>query len=357
MAKKEEWINRKVLVTGHTGFKGSWLCLWLKHKKAIVSGISLLEPVSNPDIFSILDLKNEVEDFRGDITSFKYCLNTIKKIDPEIIFHMAAQPIVRKSYEQPLLTFKTNVIGTANVLEAARACKSIKAIVVITSDKCYNNIEKDYKYIETDPLGGYDPYSSSKACAEHVALAYYNSFLMEQGIGLATARAGNVIGGGDWSLDRLIPDAIRNWSNNQKVMIRFPKAIRPWQHVLEPLSGYLILAQMLVKNPQKFSVACNFGPANSSSKTVEDTIRQLANEWKDNADWKILNNKHPHEASFLQLNNCRAKSLLGWEPYMDFEKTIFETVRWYKEYYNNNPNLIELTLNQIKEYEDIAGHA
>jgi len=357
MPQKQEWKNKKVLVTGHTGFKGSWLSLWLKQKKALVSGISLLEPVSNPDMFSILNLKNELEDFRGDITSFNYCLDRIKKIDPEIIFHMAAQPIVRKSYNQPLLTYKTNVIGTANVLEAARSCKSIKAIVVITSDKCYNNVEKNYSYIETDSLGGYDPYSSSKACAEHVASAYYQSFFKEKSIGIATARAGNVIGGGDWSLDRLIPDTVKNWSKNQKVMIRFPNAIRPWQHVLEPLSGYLILAQMLRKDPQKFSVACNFGPDNLSEKTVAETVSQLASVWNDNANYEISQNNHPHEASFLQLNNDKAKSLLGWKPCMNFEKTIFETILWYKKYYNNNTNLKDFTLKQIKEYENISGHA
>ena len=261
VAKSDFWPGKKVLITGHTGFKGSWLCLWLNKMGANVSGLSLNDPVSNPNMFSVLNIEKSVKDERGDISNYETCIRIVTKHEPEIVFHLAAQPLVKLSYSDPLKTYNTNILGTANILEAIRNCESVKTIVAITTDKCYENIEKEYAYVETDALGGFDPYSSSKACAEHIASAYYRSFFRKKGVGLATARAGNVIGGGDWALDRLIPDMIKSWSKNEKLFIRYPLATRPWQHVLEPLSGYLMLAEALWEEQEKFSGPWNFGPA------------------------------------------------------------------------------------------------
>jgi CDP-glucose 4,6-dehydratase len=352
MLNKNIWGNKKILITGHTGFKGSWLCLWLKRLSANVNGLSLPQPVSSPNLYDTLKLIQSVNDYRGNITDFNFCLETIKEIKPDIIFHLAAQPLVRESYTDPLNTYNTNVIGTANVLEAARTCESIKTIVVITTDKCYENIEQDYAYVETDSLGGHDPYSSSKACAEHVASSYYRSFFKGKGVGLATARAGNVIGGGDWSVDRLIPDAVKAWSKNEKLIIRYPQATRPWQHVLDPLFGYLTMAEHLWNNPSEFSGAWNFGPDQKSVKTVRDTIELSVQAWNNNAEWESSNENHPYEANLLQLESKKAQKLLGWKPRMDFEKSVRETIRWYKEYYSSKQDMLELSLNQILEYEN-----
>ena len=350
------WNGKNVFVTGHTGFKGTWLSLWLNKLGANVSGLSLSEVVSVPDMFSTLKVSHLVNDHRGDVIYYDTCFDIIKNMRPNIIFHMAAQPLVRSSYKDPLKTYSTNVIGTANILEAAKACESVKIIIVITTDKCYENIEKDYAYIETDPLGGYDPYSSSKACAEHVASAYYRSFLKENGVGLATVRAGNVIGGGDWSADRLIPDAIKTWSENDLLMIRYPQATRPWQHVLEPLSGYICLAEHLWKNTDKYSEAWNFGPSHNSIKMVHQVVKLAAKHWGDSAKWEASQDKYLHEAHLLQLNSEKAKSMLSWESQMDIDDTIKKTVQWYKEYYKKNNNMHEITLNQIIEYEQLISH-
>ena len=355
-SEKRFWQNKNVLITGHTGFKGSWLALWLTQLGANVSGLSLVEPVSNPNMYSALGIDKLVIDDRGDIIHPDICFNKIKKAKPEIIFHMAAKSLVRESYSDPLTTYNTNVIGTANMMEAARACESVKIIVVITTDKCYENIEQDYAYVETDPLGGHDPYSSSKACAEHVAIAYYRSFFKEKGVGLATARAGNVIGGGDWSADRLIPDAVKAWSKNEKLTIRCPQATRPWQHVLESLSGYLTLAEHLWISPEKYSGAWNFGPDQNSVKTVKDMVELAVQVWDDSAEWESSNDNHLHEAGLLQLNSDKARLLLGWEPNMNFDKAVTETIHWYREYYSNNLVMKKLTLNQITEYEGEAVH-
>ena len=351
------WADKKVLITGHTGFKGSWLCLWLNQMGAKIYGLSLSNPVSNPDLFSVLNLEQQVDEKRGDIKNFDICSNTILDADPEIIFHMAAQPLVRESYANPLTTYNTNVIGNANILEVARSCKSVKAIVVITTDKCYENIEKNYAYIETDPLGGYDPYSSSKACAELVASTYYRSFFKVKGIGLATARSGNVIGGGDWSVDRLFPDAVKAWSNNEKLIIRYPKATRPWQHVLDPLSGYLALAEHLWENPDEYSGPWNFGPDKNSVKTVQDAVELALREWGGSAEWESTNNNNLHEAGLLQLNSDKAQSMLGWKPRLDFFNAVRKTIYWYRKFYSGNLYLKKLTLNQIDKYEGEAIHA
>jgi CDP-glucose 4,6-dehydratase len=347
------WIDKKVLITGHTGFKGSWLCLWLNKMRVKVSGLSLQEPVSDPNMFSVLSIKELVNDCRGDIVDFDICLETIKYFEPEIVFHMAAQPLVRRSYSSSLETYKTNVIGTANILEAIRNCKSVKSIVAITTDKCYENIEKDYAYIETDPLGGYDPYSSSKACAEHVVSAYYRSFFKDIEVGLATARAGNVIGGGDWASDRLVPDMMRSWLKDNKVIIRYPEATRPWQHVLEPLCGYLKLAEKLWDNPLEFSSAWNFGPDQNSVKTVEDTIQVAAGLWGPMAKYECKRSKSLHEANLLQLDSTKARTTLNWKPIFNFDETIKTTINWYKNYYNGGNDFLDYTINQIIEYEGL----
>lgn len=324
---------------------------------AKVSGLSLQDPVSEPNIFSVLLIKELVNDYRGDIVDFDICLQTIKKIKPEIVFHMAAQPLVRRSYLNSLETYKTNVIGTANILEAIRSCKSVKSIVVITTDKCYENIEKDYAYIETDSLGGHDPYSSSKACAEHVVSAYYRSFFKDNEVGLATARSGNVIGGGDWASDRLVPDMMRSWSKNNKVIIRYPEATRPWQHVLEPLFGYLKLAEKLWDNPLEFSSAWNFGPDQYNIKTVEDTIQVAARMWGPMAKYECVRNKSLHEAKLLQLDSTKARTYLNWEPVLNFEKAIEITIIWYKNYYSKKNGLFDYTIRQIVEFEGMMANA
>ena len=309
------WNGKRVLITGHTGFKGSWLCMWLNKLGAVVSGLSLNESVSNPNLFTALNINYLVMDNRGDISDYQTCFDTVKKTKPEIVIHMAAQPLVRLSYSNPLQTYNTNVLGTANLLEAIRECESVQSIIVITTDKCYENIEKDYAYVETDALGGYDPYSSSKACAEHVVSAYYRSFFKDNEVGLATARAGNVIGGGDWASDRLVPDMIRSWSKDNKVLIRHPEATRPWQHVLEPLCGYLTLAENLWVQPNEFSNAWNFGPDQHSVKTVQDTIEIAKKVWGDSAAYEHLGGGHLHEAHLLQLDSTKARTLFLKKPY------------------------------------------
>jgi len=345
------WQGKKVLVTGHSGFKGSWLCIWLDRLGALVTGLSLQESVSSPHMYSVLGIADLVQDIRGDISDYNTCLEALKRTEPEIVFHMAAQPLVRLSYLDPLQTYKTNVLGSANILEAIRNCESVITVVVITTDKCYENIEKDYAYVETDSLGGFDPYSSSKACAEHVASAYYRSFFKDKGIGLATARAGNVIGGGDWSADRLIPDMVKSWSKNEKLCIRYPLATRPWQNVLEPLYGYISLAEHLWKTPVKFSSGWNFGPDQKSVKTVQETVELAAIVWGDSAKWRTSSKKYLHEANLLQLNSSKAQTLLDWHPKFDFTEAVNKTIDWYNKYYFNKPKMMEYTLNQIAEYE------
>ena len=345
------WNGKRVLITGHTGFKGSWLCMWLNKLGAVVSGLSLNESVSNPNLFTALNINDLVRDNRGDISDYQTCFDTVKKNKPEIVIHMAAQPLVRLSYSNPLQTYNINVLGTANILEAIRECESVQSIVLITTDKCYENIEKDYAYVETDALGGYDPYSSSKACAEHVASAFYRSFFKQKNVGLATARAGNVIGGGDWSADRLIPDMVKSWSDKKKLTIRYPLATRPWQHVLEPLNGYLTLAERLWGNASVFSGGWNFGPDQNSVKTVQDTVELASNVWGEFAEWESSIDNHLHEANLLQLNSTKANTLLGWQPKLNFDEAVNNTINWYKTYYTNKQQIIKYTLNQITEYE------
>jgi CDP-glucose 4,6-dehydratase len=319
--------GKKVLVTGHTGFKGSWLTLWLSELGAEITGISL-PPETEPNHWSLLGLS--CNDMRLDIRAIQPLLDAIDASQPEIVFHLAAQPLVRRSYRDPLETWSTNVLGTANILEACRQTPSVRAIVVVTTDKCYENREWVWGYRETDALGGHDPYSGSKAAAELVATSYRKSFFNnDKGPMLATARAGNVIGGGDWSEDRLIPDFVRAVSSNTSLEIRSPNATRPWQHVLESLSGYLLLGQKLLEQGNRFAEPWNFGPDPEGNRTVSEVLDQFRQSW-NNAQWHAAPQNHLHEANLLYLDSTKAQKNLGWHPVWDFETTLVTTADWYR---------------------------
>jgi len=339
--------GKKVFLTGHTGFKGSWMTYWLQHIGAEVIGYSL-PPNTKPNHFELLSL--DMDSHFKDICDLRKLQKAIRLSKPDIIFHLAAQPLVRYSYQHPIQTFQTNVIGTANVLEAARNCESVKAIVVITTDKCYENIEQKKGYIETDKMGGYDPYSSSKGCAELLVSSYRNSFFNLKDFQsthqtlLATARAGNVIGGGDWSLDRLIPDLIKGVVTDKKTIIRYPKSTRPWQHVLEPIFGYLMLGEKLLNSKIDFASGWNFGPEENEVLTVEEVLVYAKYIWKNinfEFETKIT---PPHEAGLLSLNIDKAKNDLRWAPKWNNMESITRTIEWYKEFYTSNKLNTDLDL-------------
>lgn len=343
------WKNRSVFLTGHTGFKGGWLALWLSEMGANVYGYSLKAP-TNPNFFDVVKLQSKIKNSTiGNVLDLLELENSIREAKPSVIFHMAAQPLVRQSYNDPLETFKTNVIGTINIFEAAKKIKSVKAIVNITSDKCYENQESDRPYQETDRLGGYDPYSSSKACSEIITSAYRNSFLSANGIKLASVRAGNVIGGGDWATDRLIPDFFRSIDNDKILSVRSLQAVRPWQHVLDPLSGYLMLAEKLVINDDNFAEAWNFGPEQSDAKTVFWVLDRLSEKFS-NAKWQEETINQPHEANMLKLDISKAKLKLGWTPQWSLETAIDNTIKWYQAF-KKNENMTEFSIKQIKAYQ------
>ncbi len=341
--------NKKVFLTGHTGFKGSWLALWLTRLGAEVCGYSL-SPNTNPSMFQKLDIGNKIsKSIIGDILDSEKLEKAISDFQPEIMFHLAAQPLVRLSYSEPLLTYQTNVIGTLNVLEAARKCSSVKAFVNVTTDKCYENKEIQRGYREDDPMGGYDMYSSSKGCVEIMSSSYRRSFLKD-GYAMATARAGNVIGGGDWALDRLIPDCIRGINDGIDIEIRNPVAVRPWQHVLEPLSGYLLLGQKLLEDGQKYADGFNFGPNEESVLTVAEVAKKVTEFYGKGK--VIVGEKSPlHEAGLLMLNIEKAEKILGWTPTYNADDAIKNTVDWYKKFYSNQENMLNFTIKQIEEYE------
>ena len=323
----DAYAGRRVLVTGHTGFKGSWLVLWLQALGARVTGIAL-PPDTDPNHWTLLGI--DVDSHFVDVRDEKSLAAAISRADPEIVFHMAAQSLVRRSYREPVATWAVNVLGTANVLEACRGLKALKAVVVVTTDKCYENREWDRGYQETDPLGGHDPYSASKAGAELVAASYRRSFFAAQGAaGVATARAGNVIGGGDWSEDRLIPDLARAMRAGTPLEIRSPKATRPWQHVLECLSGYLLLGSRLAAGDRRAAEAFNFGPDGTGNRTVEETLDTLRSAWPG-VRWQYVERDHPHEAKLLHLDSSRARETLGWRPVWSFEEAVAATARWYR---------------------------
>ena len=348
------WKDKRVFLTGHTGFKGGWLALWLTHLGAQVRGYSL-DPLSNPNLFEEAKIGEVVDDVRGDIRDEERLQSALIEFAPEIVFHLAAQPLVRSSYEDPILTYETNVIGTARVLNAVRKSSSVRAVVSVTTDKCYENKEWVWGYRESDPLGGYDPYSSSKACAEIVSAAFRQSYFpvqkfSEHRVAIATARAGNVIGGGDWSLDRLIPDLIRGFSAGTTVEIRRPRAIRPWQHVLEPLHGYITLGERLFgEDGARYATAYNFGPADEDARQVSWIAARMAEAWGEGAAWIVNEDSNVHEAQYLKLDASRAHSELGWSPHLDLSAALVLSVRWYRSQLAGE-DMRTYTLGQIAEY-------
>lgn len=345
------WRNKRVLVTGHTGFKGSWLSLWLQDLGAELHGIAL-DPPTTPNLFSEACVADGMSSNILDIRDYGQVRSAVKKIAPEIVIHMAAQPLVRYSYKNPIETYATNVLGTVHVLEALRETSGVKAIVNVTTDKCYENREWVWGYRENEPMGGFDPYSSSKGCAELVTSAYRRSFFADLGVGLATARAGNVVGGGDWSEDRLIPDALRAFERADPVIIRNPNATRPWQHVLEPLSGYLTLAERLYEEPEAYSEGWNFGPRDEDAKSVEWIVDALAERWGEEAVWNIDAGEHPHEAHFLKLDISKAQSRLNWQPKWTIKQALDRIVEWHQIWMNHG-DIKAVCHQQIKMYQTL----
>ncbi|MDF1683512.1 MAG: CDP-glucose 4,6-dehydratase [Legionellaceae bacterium] len=348
------WINKKVFITGHTGFKGTWLALWLWRLGAKVYGYALA-PNTTPALFNILDMSEKVTHFLGDIRDFSVLKKALQQAKPDIIIHMAAQPLVRYSYEHPIETYSTNVMGTVHLLEAMREIPTVRVVLNVTTDKCYENNEWHWGYRENEPLGGHDPYSNSKACSELVTAAYRNSYfppsmVETHGKAIATARAGNVIGGGDWALDRLIPDIMASFLDGKAVEIRNPQAIRPWQHVLEPLSGYLVLIQKMWECPGEFASGWNFGPFTDDVKPVLDIVQYIAKKW-DGARWDIIKNTDFHEAEFLKLDIAKAMTKLSWKPRWALEETLDAIVEWYKDFASGKADMLRLTLSQIENYE------
>jgi len=345
------WKDKKVFLTGHTGFKGGWIAHWLYELGASVYGYSL-EPPTHPSFFTETHLQNRLtRSTVGDILDLALLTNTLKAAKPDIIIHMAAQSLVRESYKTPVETFATNVIGTVNLLEAVRQVGTAKVIVNITTDKCYENVEWLWPYRENDRLGGHDPYSASKACAEISAAAYRNSFLEDANIHLASVRAGNVIGGGDWGIDRLIPDFLRALDAGKPLSIRSPNAVRPWQHVLEPLSGYLILAEKLYEKGESFAEAWNFGPNEEDAKSVEWIVKQLCAQ-TPGARWEIANAMQPHEAGLLKLDSSKAKSKLDWAPRWNLETALSKTTEWHQAW-RNREDMAAITSQQIHAYQEV----
>ncbi len=354
------WRGKRVFLTGHTGFKGGWLALWLASRGATVRGYSL-DPCTNPNLFTEAKVGSLVEDIRGDIRDASKVNAAIHDFAPEVVFHLAAQPLVRYSYEDPVGTFETNVIGTARVLDAVRRTPSVRAVVSVTTDKCYENKEWLWGYRETDPLGGYDPYSSSKACAEIVSAAYRQSYfpvgqIAKHKCGIATARAGNVIGGGDWSSDRLIPDLVRGFLAGDAVRIRRPQAIRPWQHVLEPLLGYILLAEHLladdVTQAAHYATAFNFGPSEDDAQPVGWIVERMTKFWGGEASWVLDEDPSVHEAGYLKLDASRARAELAWHPRLHLEDALHWLVDWYRAW-QRGAEMQRFTLDQVAAYEKL----
>ncbi len=347
------WRGKRVLMTGHTGFKGSWLSLWLQSMGAQVVGYALAPP-TNPSLFEVAEVGKGMTSIIGDIRDLEKLRSVFAEHKPEIVFHMAAQPLVRYSYIEPVETYSTNVMGTVNLLEAVRSTGSVKAVVNVTSDKCYENREWVWGYRENEAMGGYDPYSSSKGCAELVASAYRNSYFHpdkyhQHGVAIASARAGNVIGGGDWAGDRLIPDILRAITEGKPVNIRNPHAIRPWQHVLEPLSGYLQLAQKLYEEGAAYAEGWNFGPNDEDAKPVQWIVEKLTNAWGEGASWVLDGGDHPHEAHYLKLDCSKAKERLDWHPRWHLEETLSAIIDWHRAH-RDGKDTRALSLSQIQQY-------
>jgi len=354
--KNSFWQGKKVLITGHTGFKGSWLSLWLQSMGASVVGYAL-EPPTQPSLFEVAGVADGMTSIIGDVRNLGHLQSAFAEHNPEIVFHLAAQPLVRYSYESPVETYTTNVIGTMNMLESVRHADSVQVVVSITSDKCYQNKEWHWGYRENDRLGGHDPYSSSKACAETVIAAYRDSYFPpdayeRHGVALASTRAGNVIGGGDWAKDRLIPDIMKAILENRPVVIRSPKAIRPWQHVLEPLNGYLCLAEQMWTRGPKLAQAWNFGPNSEDAKTVSWIAEYLTSSWGDGACWELDSRQHPHEDTYLKLDCSKARNLLGWAPKLHLSIALEWIAEWYRGYQQGD-DMRSLTEDQIARFGNI----
>lgn len=344
------WSGKRVFLTGHTGFKGGWLSLWLQRLGADVTGYAL-SPSTDPSLFEVAKVADGMRSLIGDVTDRVMLSKALSEAGPEIVFHLAAQSLVRYGYVNPIETFATNVMGTANVLEACRSTPSVRVVVAVTTDKCYENKEWVWGYREDDLLGGRDPYASSKACAELVAGAYRQSYFSRDGvIELATARAGNVIGGGDWAVDRLVPDLLRGFAAGRPTLIRNPGAVRPWQHVLEPLVGYLSLAQCLRSLPGAFAGAWNFGPDDADARTVEWIADRLVGLWGAGASWQRDASDHPHESGSLRLDCSKAHALLGWRPRLRLEAALQLIIKWQRAWLDGQ-GMREITLDQIKQFE------
>jgi CDP-glucose 4,6-dehydratase len=342
--------NKRILITGHTGFKGSWLSLWLKELGADVTGYSL-EPQTKPNHFELL--KQDIISIIADIREKEKVEKAILEVKPDIVFHLAAQAIISDSYNDPVGTFKTNIMGTINVLEACKKIKSVKAVVIITSDKCYDNKESSRGYKETDPVGGYDPYSASKGCTEIATSSYRSSFFNLNNYGIthntliASCRAGNIIGGGDWGKDRLIPDIMRSIQNKEEVIIRSPNSTRPWQHILEPLRGYLMLGQKLLEGKKEFAEAWNFGPLIENYITVEQVIKDIEKEYGKFIYRITKRTDMFHETNCLKLDSSKAYCKLGWKPILNYHLSMKKTIEWYKEYFENKKII---SCNQLEDY-------
>jgi CDP-glucose 4,6-dehydratase len=358
MSFSNTYRGKRVLVTGHTGFKGAWLCEWLLTLGANVSGFAL-QPPTNPALFDQLQLSDRINDCRGDVRDAAVIAERVRSVQPEFIFHLAAQPLVRLSYDQPVETYSTNVMGTVHLLEAARQLNGRCTIIAVTTDKCYENREWVHSYREEDPMGGHDPYSSSKGAAELVIAAYRRSYFSSpnSGIRLASARAGNVVGGGDWAFDRIVPDCIRALSKNESIFVRNKVATRPWQHVLEPLSGYLWLGAQLSKGETQAPVLAsgfNFGPSLSSNRSVADLVNEIIKHWPGQVDYQI-NPNSVHEAKLLSLAIDKSQHYLNWSPVWDFERTIAETAAWYLQNKKNRQQGAAAAVAQIAAYTSDAG--
>ena len=343
MVNKEFWQNKKVFVTGHTGFKGSWLSIWLQHMGAEVCGYSLDAP-TQPNNFTESTASLGMHSILDDTRNRDAVFRVMQEFKPEIVFHLAAQPLVRESYNDPFNTYETNVMGTLNVLDAARQTSSVKSIVNVTTDKCYENREWAWGYRENEPMGGYDPYSSSKGCSELLTSAFKRSYNMP----LASARAGNVIGGGDWANDRIVPDTLRAFGNSKNVVVRYPDAIRPWQHVLEPLSGYLELAERVYYD-NKYADSWNFGPNEDDAQPVRYILDYMKQAWGDNVDWQTDGDEHPHEAHYLKLDISKAKTYLDWHPRWSLHDALDATIEWHKAWLDKQ-DMRAITISQIERY-------
>jgi CDP-glucose 4,6-dehydratase len=342
------WRGKRIFLTGHTGFKGSWLSLWLQSLGVELGGLALA-PATEPSLFNVARVGEGMQSTIGDIRDLDTVVRTMQAFQPDIVIHMAAQPLVRLSYSQPVETYATNVMGTVHVLEAVRRCSTVRCVVAVTTDKCYENREWEWGYRENEPMGGHDPYSNSKGCAELVTSAYRRSFLQKSGVALASARAGNVIGGGDWASDRLVPDILRAFERGEPVVIRNPNSTRPWQHVLEPLSGYLTLAQQLWSGEPEFADGWNFGPRDEDAQPVMWIVERLARAWGEGAGWQLDLGEHPHEAHYLKLDISKARHRLGWQPRWSLDTALSKITHWHRAW-RSQQDMRQACLEQITQY-------